>query len=311
MNKMKRKIKEWANKPFLTFVDVFLYYFVRNRLTQSAAALSYFFALAIFPFLIALLNIVRFIDISFVPQLLSTFDQLPQAVRDIFVKFLADLQSSSSATLLTVSLIATIYVASNGVRQVILSINDIYDYVETRSPLVLIAMSFFLTLFLFFLIILLFVMQGPGKLLVLRGLNFLKLDVRLIEFISGIFRLVPMLYMILIFYLLYRVAPSWKSQERPKTSSTLISATVATLGIVSATLGFSYYVEHFSNYNATYGSLAGIVVFLVWLYLFGLMILAGGAVQATIHTMDSKEELWPRKETLLAGFIGGTWRVEE
>jgi membrane protein len=57
----------------------------------------------------------------------------------------------------------------------------------------------------------------------------------------------------------------------------------ATTGWVGVTQGFRIYVENFARYNETYGALGGVVVLLVWLYLTGSLLLAGGQINAVIH----------------------------
>ena len=72
---------------------------------------------------------------------------------------------------------------------------------------------------------------------------------------------------------------------------------------------FSYYVANFSNYSNTYGSLAGMIIFLIWLYLFGLMLLFGSAVQASLYLIYNKGVQWPRKETMFASIVSSHTRL--
>ncbi|MGB5042742.1 MAG: YihY/virulence factor BrkB family protein, partial [Nitrospira sp.] len=52
-------------------------------------------------------------------------------------------------------------------------------------------------------------------------------------------------------------------------------------------LAFKAYVEHFGNYNAAYGSIAGVIVLMLWLYLTGVVILLGGEINAQIQQAAS------------------------
>jgi membrane protein len=58
---------------------------------------------------------------------------------------------------------------------------------------------------------------------------------------------------------------------------------VATIAWIAMSLGLRWYVSHFSNYSATYGSIAGVILLLLWLYLTGLVLLLGGEVNAEIE----------------------------
>ena len=52
---------------------------------------------------------------------------------------------------------------------------------------------------------------------------------------------------------------------------------------VGVSLGFKLYVDHFGNYNAAYGSIAGVIVLMLWLYLTGVVMLLGGEINAQIE----------------------------
>jgi membrane protein len=80
--------------------------------------------------------------------------------------------------------------------------------------------------------------------------------------------------------LIYRYAP-----DRPKAKWQWLSpgAIIATLLWVAATIGFGFYVSNFGSYNATYGSLGAVVVFLTWLYLTAYILLMGGELNAELE----------------------------
>jgi len=75
----------------------------------------------------------------------------------------------------------------------------------------------------------------------------------------------------------YRLAPD---RADPKFAWTSIGALVAILLWALGSLGFSLYVNNFGSYNKTYGALAGIVVFLLWLYLTSYIVLLGAEINA-------------------------------
>jgi membrane protein len=81
-----------------------------------------------------------------------------------------------------------------------------------------------------------------------------------------------------VFSCLYFAAPN----IRLKISDVLAGSLFATVGWISVSFLFSYYVSNFGNYSAMYGSLGGIIVLLIWFYLTGLMIILGGEINAII-----------------------------
>ena len=84
----------------------------------------------------------------------------------------------------------------------------------------------------------------------------------------------------LIIAALYRYAPN--VPNRPWRWVTPGSI-VATIVWVAATFGFSFYVKNFGSYNATYGSLAAVIIFLTWLYLSAYIVLLGAELNSVVE----------------------------
>jgi membrane protein len=86
--------------------------------------------------------------------------------------------------------------------------------------------------------------------------------------------------------LVYRYAPN-----RPDAPWAWITpgSAAATLLWLLASLGFGLYVSNFGNYNATYGSLGGVVVFLTWLYLSAYIVLIGGEMNSELEHQQAIE----------------------
>jgi membrane protein len=55
-----------------------------------------------------------------------------------------------------------------------------------------------------------------------------------------------------------------------------------------ATWGFTQYVDHFGNYNVTYGSIGGVVVLLIWLYICGVLVILGAEVNAILEQASNR-----------------------
>ena len=309
MNKWKRKLKGFVTKKPFAFFDIFLYHILKNDMIQKAASLSYFFVLAIFPFFIALLNILNVVNRSYLPRMAKILENLPPEVQTIATGFFRDLQLNSSSALLSISLIGSIYVASKGIKQLIKSINDGLYIAEERSIFSLTALAFLLTVALFALVILLFVTQVIGSNVMHFIFQFLQMPEKAYTILRRITTFVPLAYMVLSFYCLYRYSPKWPEGTKPKAIIHLAAALFSTVGILLSNAVFSYYVANFSNYSNTYGSLAGMIIFLVWLYLFGLILLFGSSVQASLYILHTNGAQWPREETLLSGLVSSHTQV--
>jgi membrane protein len=85
--------------------------------------------------------------------------------------------------------------------------------------------------------------------------------------------------LIVVMALVYYLAPDVEQQWQWITPGSI----VAVLGWLLASLGFSYYVNHFGSYNATYGSIGAVIVLLTWMYVSGFFVLVGGEINAEIE----------------------------
>lgn len=93
-----------------------------------------------------------------------------------------------------------------------------------------------------------------------------------------------LLALTLVFATVYYVAPNRGSPRWTWVSPGGILATAIWL---LASLGFSFYVSSFGKYAQTYGSLAGVVVLLLWLYLTALAVIAGGELNAELERQEA------------------------
>ena len=170
-------------------------------------------------------------------------------------------------------------------------------------------LSFITTIALFALVILLFVTQVIGSNVMHFLFQYLQMPPKAYKLIRRTTTIVPLAYMFLSFYCLYRYSPKWPEGTKPKATIHLAAALFSTVGILLSNAVFSYYVANFSNYSNTYGSLAGMIIFLVWLYLFGLILLFGSSVQASLYILHTNGAQWPREETLLSGLVSSHTQV--
>lgn len=303
MKKFRKILDNLKEKPLVAFFDIFLFRIVDHKVSMSAASLTYFLILSIFPFLIALLNIVQFFDQNLLKNLMEAFALLPKDIYKVLVHFLEEVRKGSSLALLSISLLASVYSASSGVKQVIKSINEAYYTRRKRSLLAQMALSLIMTIALFFLIILIFFLQVIGTTFLNQIFEFFNIQDSMQSILALLMNLVPLVFMFISFWALYRFSPALPQGKKLSKKSLLISSGFASLGIVIATMAFKAYVANFSSYTRTYGSLAGIIIFLVWLYLFGYIILLGGEITASLYELEERGSQWPRDNSILGKFI--------
>ncbi|WP_335871029.1 YihY/virulence factor BrkB family protein [Bacillus sp. 2205SS5-2] len=247
-----------------------------SELTGFAAQLAYFFLLSLFPLLIFFVTLLSYLPFTEEDILSVIHDFAPGDTMNLIRSTLNEVMSKRNTGLLSFGLLATIWSASRGLHALIKSLNRAYDVEEERPFFIQIGVSILLTLaliFVFFIVLLLPVFGEQIGLYISSKLGFSNLFAVIWESIR--WALTPFLLFI-IFVVIYFLAPN----KKISCTSAFPGAIFAAVGWVVVSFGFSYYVSNFGNYSATYGSIGGIIVLMVWLYLSGIIILIGGEVNA-------------------------------
>ena len=258
--------------------------FGKDQCTDLAAALTYYSVLALFPALIAVLSLVSLVGD---PQ--KTVDNLLKILSDIGASSAANTleptitklaQSQSGGIALILGLATALWSASGYVNAFSRGMNRIYEVPEGRPVWKLRPIMLLLTFVLVILVALValaLVLTGPAAQSVgnLIGLGDTAVT------IWNIAKWPVMLaVVVLIVALLYYVTPN---VSQPKFRWISVGAVVAILVWIVASLAFGFYVATFSSYNKTYGSLAGVIVFLLWLWITNLALLFGAELDAELE----------------------------
>ncbi len=278
-------LENLKRKKTIKFIDQLAYRFSKNYVVGSGAQLTYFLILSIFPFLIVLLNILSYTPLAREDVISNMIRFLPYDIQLIIEGFVNDIVSSSSQGLLSIAAIGGIWTASSGVKAIIRAINSAYDYTENRSFIKMKAISIIFTVALLLLVLIVFLTLIAGQVV-----GYMLFDVvGLGDFFSTLWNnlrfIIPLLFMIVFFALLYKYSPNVKNNEKIKFVSTLPGAIFTTIGWIVTSLLFSYYVSNFGSYAITYGSLGGVIILLVWLFISSIIIVLGGEINATLEDL--------------------------
>lgn len=288
------------DRPAVAYLDTIAYKFVNDNIIRTAGSLSYFLTLSIFPFIIALLNVLHIAGVADMGMIENFLSYFPPIVGDIFKDFMTEISITSSSTILSISLLGGLWSASSGVKQVIRGINDSYHFKDNRNYFTLSMISLVVTVGIIFMIILLVVTQIFGNQILQIIRTYLPVNDEFNSFIKYFRFLIPVAYMFIVLLLLYKIAPA-DGRKNTIPIRTMIPGTVfSTVAIIIVSFLFNIYVSNFGNYSITYGSLAGIIVFLIWLFLFSMMILVGGLINSTYQLKLTEGLKWPREESMIS-----------
>ncbi|RYE18070.1 MAG: YihY/virulence factor BrkB family protein, partial [Sphingobacteriaceae bacterium] len=255
--------------------------------------------------IIFLFTLIPYIPIKhFQDKLLSVLATvMPNNAFLAFQGTIVDIIKNQNSKLLSFGFLSAVFFATNGVSNLMAAFNKSALTKETRSWIHRRWIALILTLLIVFAFIL--------------GISFMILGQTIITFAkhqvhgSGtlwIFLITVTRWMmvILLFFvtvsILYRYAPA--HHQKWKFSST--GSILATILAVLTSLGFSYYINHFSSYNKVYGSIGTLIVTMIWLYLNSLIILLGFELNASIDlskksikiVQPSFNMLKPKKEVV-------------
>ncbi len=255
--------------------------FTAHDMATYAAALAYQALFSMFPFLLFLIALLGFINREdFFTWML---DQAQAAFpADVFTRFetiINEIRHNSAGGLLSFGIIAALWSASGGMRALMNALNKAYEVEETRAAWKRYALSVVYTLIVAVLLV-------AGAALMLMGPDAIKWAADQIGLGSVFVTLwtwlrYPVLVVLLMIAaaLLYFAAPNVSQPFKLITPG----AVVAVLLWVLASLGFSLYVSSFSNYNATYGSIGGVIVALTYFFISAAVLLLGAEINAEVY----------------------------
>ncbi|MFK4593877.1 membrane protein [Streptomyces pristinaespiralis] len=249
--------------------------FKDDELTDRAAALTYYGILALFPALLVLVSLLGIMGQSTTQKVLENIQQLaPGPARDVITNAVTQLQGSSStgSILAIVGLLGALWSASGYVAAFIRSSNAVYDVPEGRPAWKVLPVRLGVTLALM-------IMACVSALIVILSGGIAQqlgtaLGVGDTAMTVWTYAKWPVLVVLvsLMVALLYWATPNAKVRGfKWITPGSLIAVVIWLV----ASAGFAFYVANFGSYNKTYGTLAGIIIFLVWLWITNLAILLG------------------------------------
>ncbi|WP_226344089.1 YihY/virulence factor BrkB family protein [Agilicoccus flavus] len=273
------------SKPSWTFTAKKAFMeFTRDQCTDLAASLTYYAVLALFPALLALVSLLGVFGQGqeSVNRILETTNGVvPASAQEQIRPVIAQMVNSGGAGLaLVLGILGALWSASGYVNAFSRAMNRIYEIDEGRPIWKLRPLMLVLTLVILVLVALVLVglvVSGPVAQFVgdLVGLGSTAVTVwDLAKW--------PVILVVVIFIvaLLYYVTPNVK---QPKFRWVSVGAAVAILTWVLASAAFGFYVGNFGSYNKTYGALAGVIVFLLWLWITNNALLLGAEIDSELE----------------------------
>lgn len=264
-------------------MELYIIGIVRGTLTSRAGSISFSFFMALFPFLLFVLNLIPFVPIENFDVVLLNFIELllPKETQGFFSDIFLDIQSKPRGGLLSSVFLLSIFLTANGVSAIFASFEESYhikisrtlfkQYLYAMGVGVLLALSLLLAVavFVFF------------ELYILRNLQ------GILENTVNWIRIGQFLFFILLTYLSVAILYYFGTIETRKMRFFSPGALMTTLLIILTTYLFGLYIENFSTYNQLYGSIGALLIFLLYIWINSNILLLGFELNATITSIKN------------------------
>lgn len=249
-----------------------------DNLTLVAAGVAFYWMLALFPAMIAMVTVYALVadGDQAREQLEPVLSAMPAEARDLLLPRLDETVNAGSGGLtfgLVASLLAVLWAASGGMQALMTGLNIIYGEKETRNYAKLKGISLLLTLGALIAAVVAIALVAAFPVI----LDWIGLDP--VAAVGA--QLVRWLVLVVLIgtglSVMYRFGPApHRARWHWVTPGNVTAVTLW----LAASLGFSLYVSSFGSYDKTYGTLAAVIVLLMWLYLSAIVILLGAEIDA-------------------------------
>lgn len=269
---MKKKLERILRIPPVRFVADMVHIYFSQHISRSAAQLAYFLTMTFFPILICIAAFLGRINVRLSDMLTGLEHLLPHGVYTIFQDYLGYLDKNFSTAMLITGIFLTVLFASAAIRGLTSIMYEVYDEPKRWGIRHFAASILFALLLLVIVYLAMIVMISGNWLFHLIG-DFLGLSDLAEKF--GVWQWLKYLLLLavvfLFIFLLYRFVAPIRSPHPPVIPGALLAS--GALAVASGI--FAVVVSHSARYSLIYGSLASMIIMLVWLYLCGNILILG------------------------------------
>ncbi len=267
-------LRKYSSNKVISYVISLLQSIAEDDLAGFSAELTYYLVLAIFPFLIFLINVLSFTDLGGQALILDFTQYLPGDIARIISTVISETVEARSGTVLALAIVGTLWSSTKGSRSIIKGLNRVYNVEERRSLPKLYLASLVYVLVLSLIIILSIILLVFGEVIAQAIFNFFGLADNFFTLWTFMQYGISIFMIFITFMFLYKHAPNIKVSFKQVWKGSLF----ALFGWIIVSRGFAFYVNNFADYQVVYGSIGGMIVFLLWLYFSSMVILLGGEI---------------------------------
>ncbi|PKP40205.1 MAG: ribonuclease BN [Bacteroidetes bacterium HGW-Bacteroidetes-13] len=281
----KIKIPGLEGLSLYDVVEMYVLGIIKGALSSRASAISFSFFMAIFPFLLFILNLIPFVPIQdFQADVFAFIDGiLPPQTSDFFNGIIIDIMNNRRGGLLSVVFILSLFLTTNGVQAVFAGFENSYHVEVNRSFFKQYLVSFGVAIILATLL-----------LTTVIGIVFFEFFInilfenRVIEDALFWVRIGKNAFYFIILILNVGTLYYFGCTGNLKPKFFSVGLFLTTILLVGTTYLFGIYVEDFSRYNELYGSIGALLILMVYIWLNANILLLGFELNATLRALKSR-----------------------
>ncbi len=252
----------------LYLIKRMVYRFFEDGIPQAAAELSYFLLFSLFPLLMFINSILAQLDLS-IEGMQPVLEMLPKSLQQLINSYLHQLVSTPSFSPMLIGLGLTLYFLSRAVRSMMRTVNDIYHIEISRGMVRDVLISFGITAGFLVSVVCSFVLVVTGRTIIRVLPQYVPIPDRVLDVLHDASFWVMIAFIFVFLMLFNRVVPNLYLRFREVWPGALFSL----VAWVLVSLAFSFYVDNMARYSVLYGSLAAIIVLMLWLYIVSMILL--------------------------------------
>ena len=269
--------------------DLFEMYFlglIKGALTARAGSISFSFFMAIFPFLLFILNLIPFIPIDNFDSILLNFIEIlvPSNSETFFSEIFLDIQNKPRGGLLSSVFLLSIVLTANGVSAIFASFEESYHIELSRNFFKQYLYSMGVAVLLALTLLIAVIVAVYFEIYIFSNIKELLQDT--LDWI----RLGQSFFYIILTYFSVSILYYFGTIEGRKSSFFSPGAVMTTILIMITTWGFGIYIDNFSTYNQLYGSIGALLIFMLYIWLNSNVLLLGFELNATIMRLKNRSK---------------------
>ena len=245
-----------------------------DHVAAFGAMSAFFMLLSLFPFMIFLLTVAKYAPFSKDDIIYIMTNMLSFESDSLITGLVNEIYRKTEASVFTISIIAALWSSSRVVYSIVKGLNAVYDIDDKRNYFVIRIFSMFCTVIFAVIIIAMLIIWVFGSSLY----QYICTQIPVLSSLAGYFMhkrlIITVIVLTLLFMIIYRFIPGRKSSFKRQWPGAIVAA----LGWMCISWGCSFYIQHFSNFSYVYGSMAWIMILLLWLHFCMSMIFYGAEI---------------------------------